>query len=216
MPVFGILLAKVVHGPFFSRYFQSALAGVCIILGFGIGSRRTMNWIAVTTVALLVVVLTLDVGRLAWHRHNGWPERLAEPSTGLEFGGTSRDPLAADPLLASAQHGDLPIDILDPLQYLYYVHYVPSLSNRLFCALPSRNNISFRILRNLRERCGLKFNQELTYSEFRDSHKEFLVYGPFGVLEQLSALEGPKKHERSLIVSGSHFMADVQMPSSSH
>jgi len=212
LPVFGILLAKIVHGPFFPRYFQSGLAGVCILLGFGVASRQQRNWVAVTAAALISFTLVTNVLHLAWHRHNGWTEFLAEPSTGTVFSGTPSDPLAGDPLLAGQKNGDLPIDILNPLQYLYYVHYAPSLSKRLFCALPSRDNISYRILRSLREKCGVKFNREVTYSEFRDSHSEFLIYGDTGLLDQLPSLEGTGRQKEPLVVSGNHFITEVAMP----
>lgn len=215
MPVFGVILAKVVHGPFFARYFQSALAGVCMLSGFGLASGRTKAWVTKTTTFFVIGMLILDAGRLAWHWHNGWVEYLTEPSTGLVVSGSPGNPLSTDPLLADQQNGDLPIDILDPLQYLYYVHYAPNLSKRLFCALPSRDDISYRVLQSLRQSCGITLNRELTYSEFREAHSDFLVYGDFRVLDQLRLLVGKGQEKSPLVVSGSHFMTEVTMSNAS-
>ncbi len=212
LPAFGILLARVVHGPFFDRYFQSALAGFCILLGLGMAARGVRYHVAVVVAVLTVGALGFDFCKLAWHRYQGWPERLNEPSTGWPFVGTPQNPLLGDPLLAAQKDNRLPIIILNPLYYLNDVHYSPELADRLFCALPSRDHISYRILRSLREYCGVKCNPPMTYSEFRSAHPDFLIYGDLGMLAELPALEGNGHEVGRMALHGGNFLVEVNVP----
>ena len=212
LPLFGIALAKLIHGPFFARYFQSALAGLSILLGLSLALSTPRRWMSMTVILLMTGILGADVARLSWHRYKGWPETLTEPSTGLVFRGTPSDPLVDDPLLNSQRSGDLPIEVLDPLKYLYYVYYAPDLAPRLYCAISSRDNISYRILRSLREKCGIVLNRETTYAEFRAAHPLFFVYGHLELMRELYALEGEDREVERLRLSGNDLGVTVAAP----
>lgn len=194
MPALGILLARLINGPFFARYFISSVAALSITLGVGIGSRpRNRNsWILTGLIVCLMFRYPLA---LAWHRVHGTVEILYEPHSSMRLNMDAADPLRIHPLLKSASVSSLPILVPHILDYGYLVHYDAALTRHYF-------SISF-----LGKAEGLK--------NFLPSHRHFLVYATaseenYRVLSNIVG-KGGVMNTLKLDDFG-HFLAEIQMP----
>ncbi len=176
LPIFGLILARAVHGPFFGRYFMSALMGVGIALGYALGAKRWGRSSVVFALALAVVagISSLQVAR---HRLHGWGERLTEPSVRYVLGTDPDDSLSNQPLIVAHGGGDLPIAAPSLLDFLYLVHYWPNGRARLYPISPSERDSPYMLNRAVREWCHVPFNREQTFDQFFSSHSDFLIYG---------------------------------------
>ena len=127
MPVLGVLLARLINGPFFARYFTSTLIGICVALRVGMGGRRTRGSLAVAIlVTCLFAKAVLTVG---WHKYRGVDEISYEPSTGIRLNTNAADPLAIHPMLKSNPLRSLPVLVPDTLEFYYLLHYAPALAS---------------------------------------------------------------------------------------
>ncbi len=95
LPVFGLLVAILVHSPFMARYFISAVAGVCILIGLGVGGRGRTRWPAIVLAAVMACSVGWQFSALLWHRYHGKGEPLFEPSTGLFLETTPGNPVTS-------------------------------------------------------------------------------------------------------------------------
>jgi hypothetical protein len=210
LPVFGLVLAKVVHGPFFARYFLSGVAGIGLLAGLAFGTRPRGNWPAVTFLAVVVLAVCLQTSSLAWHRYRGWGEPLVEPSTGITLDTAPREPLDIHPLVASRSLPDLPIAVPVTLDYLYLKHYAPEIAPRLYFICNSKNDFSYRGL-GLEQNWMpvLRDNHLLTYREFLHSFPHALVYADNLGLASFAGLVQNGATIESLQNSGRHFLAEI-------
>ncbi len=76
LPGFGVALGKLVQGPFFSRYFLSALAGLCILIGIGSSWRARRNWLSLALVSSAACCVRNPV-LPAYCGSHGWSRRVA-------------------------------------------------------------------------------------------------------------------------------------------
>lgn len=210
LPVFGLMLAKVVHGPFFARYFLSGVAGIGLLVGLAFGTRPRENWPAATFLAVMVLAVCLQTSRLAWHRYHGWGEPLFEPSTGITLDTTPGEPLDVHPLLASPSLPNLPIAVPVTLDYLYLKHYAPGIAPRLYLICNSKHEFSYRGLRLEQNWMPvLRDNHILTHGEFLHSFPHAFVYVDNLGLASFAGFVQRGAAIESLHRSGRHFLAEI-------
>ena len=208
LPVFGVLLGKIVSGPFIPRYFMSSVAGFSLLLGFGTGIRK----VAVIFLGLLVTAgVGQDFAKLAWHWSHGTGEALEEPSSKAPMNTTPGHPLAAYSLLARTVDSSLPIVVIEPMEFLYLDHYGPALRPRLFSVSWSKNDLFYRLYKNVREWCPVKYNRETTFSEFLPQNPRFFVFGNAGYAYELENLIDRGEAVKSLRFENGKFLAEVGM-----
>ncbi len=208
LPLFGVALGKSVNGPFFSRYFLSALAGVCIVVGIGAGLRAGQKWISVALALLLVGGISLSIFRFAKQRIQGAGDWLEEPSTHFPLDTTPGQPLAMYPLLTAGRI-TLPIAVLNSFDFIYLVHYDPSLKDQLYFVATSRAEFAFSGFERLLECAPITFNRPLTLREFVERQADYLVYGDTARLNQIELLRELGSHVRSLSVLKDHFLVHL-------
>lgn len=208
LPVFGVLLGKLVHGPFFARYFLPATVGVCALTGLALRARKHVNTIALIVATMVTVTLAYQFTRLLWHSYNGWGEPLTEPSTQITLDTTPGQPLDIHPLLASQLRGSLPIGVPLSLDFLYLKYYAPELASRLYLLGGSERDFSLVGFRRVHEWFGVKYDHLLTYDEFFRSFPDSLVYG--NTIGTLAWLTQKGATIESLKSAGTHFLAEVK------
>jgi hypothetical protein len=206
LPLFGIILGKVVHGPSFSRYFLSALAGVCVVIGIGVGQMAKRTWLPGALAVLLTAALGLNFARLLNDRLHGKGEALSEPSMGFALDTTPGKPLAMHGLLTENK-GPLPIVVLNALDFVYLVQYDPGLTKQLYFLTTTESDFIYHGFRRFLDCCGMKFNPPVTYQQFVAAHPAYLVYGGPGNLISLGWLEDRGSRIRSLREQNGHFLA---------
>ena len=206
LPVFGVALGKLVEGPFFSRYFLSALAGLCILIGIGSSWRARRNWLSLALVAVLLAACGIQFFRLIADRMHGRGEWLDEPSSKYALDTTPEQPFALNPLLLS-DHSQLPIAVLSPLDFIYLVHYAPLIKPRLYFVAPSPSDFTYVAFKRFLRCCTITFNEPATDREFTRSHAEYLAYGSPGDFNQIALLGQLGSHLDAIQVRQSHFLA---------
>ncbi len=211
MPLYGMLLANTIHGPFVARYFMSAAIGVCAVVGLGAG-QRAKGRLDLLLPGIVGVLFVWNAERLASDYIHGIGEYITEPSTNNLLNTTPGDDLANHPLLRDSS-SDLPVAIPDIHDLLYLVRYWPSQLARLFEVLPSRDTAAYLITQPVREWCHVQYNDVATYDEFFRTHRHFLLYGrpPFYFL--LTRLIADGAQVRNLKFEGTeHFLAEIHLP----
>ncbi len=210
LPVFGVVLGRLVHGPFFSRYFISALVGFCILIGFGVGARNAANWVAITLSVTIACFIALQFGSLVRDRHHGVGETLNEPSTDLLLDTTPHRPLASHSLLLSVSSNSLPIAVPWLLDLPYLVHYSPELSPRIYPVGGGANDFDMRALQIFGRWSPIKYNSEHTYDDFVHEFHHFFVYGSDGAVGRLEAFVHAGGRIEALKFADGHFLAELQ------
>ena len=166
LPAFGILLGKVVHGPFFPRYFLSAVAGA---------AGRWRRWATPAFSWLMLFLFAYTLLALVWHRRSGEAEYLVEPSSGLVLATTPGKPLAGFPASFSTA-ADRPVLVLEPLEFLFLVHYAPALRPRLYYANKSATELFYRGFESFLPFCSDRYNPPVTDAAALGRFHEFQVY----------------------------------------
>ncbi|HTT64214.1 MAG TPA: glycosyltransferase family 39 protein [Bryobacteraceae bacterium] len=195
LPVAGLLLAVVIHGPFIARYWFPAIVGVCLAAGYA--SRGRAKWMAPSLAVLLALLVTGDFARLVRHRLQGVGEALVEPNTLLPMNTTPGQPLRAYDALWSNTPGDAPIMVTDGLEYAFLAHYVaPQVRSRLWYYMVNATDPVGSLLLSLEACCQLRYN--VAYAQdFARANSHYYVYGKSE--EALAALRragGPAVHTR--------------------
>ncbi len=209
LPIFGVVLAELVHGPFFARYFLSATVGVCLLAGLAAGARHRTNWVAITLAITISCTVGLQFALLLRHRNEGWYDPVIEPSSGLPISTTPGKPLESYSLLPSSKDPNLPVLVVGPLDFLTLVHYRPALAPRLYYLAGGKDDFFYEGYRNFRQWCFDKYNDPLIASEALGSGHEFLVYGGIGGLTKLSSFLRYGAEIKLLKVSKEYFLAEV-------
>ncbi len=211
MPVYGLILAKVVHGPFFSRYFLSALTGLCLLIAAGIGTLRQKRT-SLAFLTLVCAIIAYSLLTLIYHRLHRQGEELIEPTVKEVLNTDPTDALKTHALLSSTTGNTIPIVTPHLLDFLYLVHYGPRDSARLFPVSLSSNDQPFRLNRAVREWCHVQMNREETFDEFLPAHAHFYLYGPPDALRFLSYVVS-KGGQLRMIKTGAEgrFLAEIYM-----
>ncbi len=175
MPFYGLIVAKVVKGPYVFRYFETAVIGFCLALAFGAGFRMRKRAAAIFTALVIAMAAFLFV-LLIDHRVKGVGEELYEPSIKSFLSTDPHDPLKFYPLLHSSAYQSLPIAVPSIIQFLYLVHYWPEGIPHLYPVEVSSTSASYLLTRNVREGARVSYNPEVTFDRFVEQHPDFLVY----------------------------------------
>ena len=202
LPVFGVILGKIIQGPFVARYFLSAVIGLSLFLGFAIRNDRS-KWLG----SALALVLVLSVGRSF-----GQPMRT-KPS----------GPLNGYRLLDMVEHLEpVPVVVPNAFEFMYLTYYDPLLKPRLYYVLDQSHDTPswqlepsadtyFREIHLLRELCHLDFNPDETVNEFIKSNPKFLLYGYTEDRRiEVSTYEMRGAVVKSLKSADGHFLAGMQ------
>ncbi|MFL6415289.1 MAG: glycosyltransferase family 39 protein [Bryobacteraceae bacterium] len=212
LPAFGVICAKLAHGPVIVRYFLPTLIGLCIVLGNLFGTGKTALLVRASLALVIALLLGDRFGRLVWHRYHGQGENLIEPISGRPMNTTSGHPLDRYGLLVSeAANSTVPIGVLTQWDFVYLIQYAPQLVPRLYFLTSSENSFFFRAFRELRPWFAVKYNVQLTTREFRRLAPDFLIYGLYrdDALNTLSTITQTGRAIKFLKVSDGHFLAEV-------
>ena len=182
LPAFGVLVAQRIHSPYFSRYFLSALLGVCIPFAILTRAAESRRWTARLLALILICSLGLNFGRLLRHRMQGYGESLREPSTGLVLPTDPGHPLESQSLVTPLRNSATPIAVLGPLDFLFLVQYAPDLRPNWYYVHPTDTDAILRGLRAFRQSSPVKFNPVFFARDFAQSHSSFYVYADTGHL----------------------------------
>jgi hypothetical protein len=205
LPFFGVALGKIIKGPFFSRYFLSAVAGVCIVLGIGAGMRAGQRWLAPALALVMFTGVAINLARLLQKRIHGQGEWLIEPSSLYLLSTTPGLPLAQHELL-EADRSNLPVAVLSALDFVYLVHYAPGLKGRLYFVAPSPDDFTYVGFQRFLRYASIAFNQPATYEQFGQAHPVYLAYGDPSNFDQISLLARMSSRIESIKVNGGHFL----------
>ena len=208
LPVFGIVVAQLVHSPYFTRYFLSAIFGFCIPFALLAGDARARTWVRPVLTTVICVSLALNLGRIIRHRIHGEGENLIEPSTSMWLSTTPGKPLANYPLIRSITRGDSkPIAMLEPLDFLYLVEYAPELRPRLYYIHSFEADAQFRGLGAFLPWSPVKYNPVLIGRDFVRKYPSLYIYSDVAHLEEfyrlskLASIKSFKAMEGHFLVS---------------
>ncbi|MFL6415290.1 MAG: glycosyltransferase family 39 protein [Bryobacteraceae bacterium] len=213
LPAFGVVYAKIAHGPVIGRYFLPTVVGVSMVLGALFAKQRTALWVRVTLALVMVLTIGEPFGRLVWHRYHGWGENLTEPISGRPMNTTPGHPLDRYSMfLSEANRSPLPIGVLTQWDFVYLVHYAPQLVPRLYFVTSSESSFYYRAFRELRPWFPVKYNTQLTFREFGRSAPHSLVYGLYrdDELKALSTIVQAGRTITSFKLTDGHFLAEVE------
>ncbi|HLY19466.1 MAG TPA: glycosyltransferase family 39 protein [Bryobacteraceae bacterium] len=175
LPVAGLAMAVVLHGPFIARYWFPAIVGVCLAAGYASAGRA--KWITSALAILLALLVAGDFARLVRHRILGVGEALVEPNTLLAMNTTPGQPLHAYQGLLADTPGDAPIVVTDGLEYAFLVHYAPARNrSRLLYFRTHQDDFVGDLLESLHQCCQVSYN--FAYPrDFARATPHFYVYG---------------------------------------
>ena len=214
LPVFGLLLALKMHSPFYDRYFMSALAGFCILVGFGIGTGKRAHWMSTVLAGVMACCLVSSVLVVLWHRSQGWPEHLAEPSSGFSSNVSLSGPLVNYPMLLSAAKKGERIVVLWPMDFFYLVNYAPELRGQLYYINWDDHDTFYRVLERIHQYAPVPYHT-VSAGEFYASRDDFMFFGLASDSGQLRAIAGDTIL-KSLEFSNGRFLADIRLKPPKH
>lgn len=204
LPAFGIIVARMAHTPYFSRYFLSAILGMCIAFAIAVGKRQV--WISRLLAAVIICALALNLARIVRHRLNGTGETLVEPSSQTVLETTPREPLHEHPLIRSVRDEALPIAVLNPLDFLYLLQYAPDLASRIYYVHYTDRDSSLRGFRDFRRWSPVAYNAPTAAQNFVNAHPQFYVFcdesqiGNLNSLARLASIRSLKTTEDRILV----------------
>jgi hypothetical protein len=230
LPALGLVLAKVMHGPFVGRYFMSAIIGVGVLLGYSLPSRdwwassfparidRMENLPALLLLLIMIAYAAKDLRQVVRARHEQGPQAqaLVEPSSATPISMVAGNPLALDELVIAGLPPKMPIAVVDPEGFLPLAFYAPALAPRLFHVSWKLDDSVFPLERNLQQQCHVGFNDPISSRDFLRSHRGFAVYGRPPYLKELSDIVTAGAQVRQLYVDKYHFLAYVEVSTSAH
>ncbi len=207
LPVVGLILALSLHSPFYDRYFVQAVAGFCILAGFGVGVGKRANWIPFVLAGAMAVWLATNVSSVLWHRSHGQTEALVEPSSGFSLNSSLKGPLANYQMVVSAARKGERIVVLWPLDFVYLVKYAPELRSQLYYIGWSDDDVFYRVLDGLHPYVPFQFHT-VKPNEFYASRDTFMFFGVASDPGQLHVLAGDVII-KSLQFSNGRFLTEV-------
>jgi hypothetical protein len=209
LPAFGLLLALGLHSPFFGRYFLSALAGLCLLVGYGVGLGRRATWVSGVLAAALAFSLVANLSLLLWHRAHGWAEHLIEPSSGFADNISMAGPLENYQMLMSAAKSGKRVIVLWPMDFMYLVNYAAEIRPQLYYVGWSDRDPLFRVLERMHEYVPFPYHT-VTKREFYATPADFLVFGIISDITQLQPLTGAPP-PKSLHFSNGRYLAEMSV-----
>jgi hypothetical protein len=175
LPIFGVVAAKITHGPYFDRYFLAATAGYAMLLAqmAATSGARSLATRGLLAAMLLFLVSDALIAAYCHWRHADLDQ--VGPGNLVVFG-----PDPARPFLRNAKllldNSNLDILVTGHPDYLFLQYYAsPELRRRLIFAAPSATEsflISYHRL-SVQAVIGLRTT---TFDDYFANHREFLVY----------------------------------------
>ncbi len=169
-PLFGILLSNLARGPFLHRYALCAVGGCAYLAGIAAARCRT-RIVSLLLLALLLFGVAKHSAEFVKTR------RVVEPVTGHPLKAIENgSPLEQYTLLDHGVEGDLPIVVLDDLDFLQIHFYAPpELRDRLWYVVWKEPDINAEGYRALNRWSGA--NVKITDApSFLAAHPRFLAY----------------------------------------
>lgn len=187
--VFGVIGAKLSHGPFFSRYFLAGTAGYAILLAQAAasGSRRALA--AKGLLAAMLFLLMADAAIASYCRWHPADLDQIEPASGIIFPTSPKQPLQRNAALLR-NHDTKDILVTEDHTYFYLVYYAPqAIRDRLYLGFPDPNSASLMNYRQERDWGHFSGLRPISFPDFFATHRDFYVYTP------LDAEYGPVCHD---------------------
>lgn len=209
LPAFGIILGRIVHTPYFGRYFLSAILGFCIPFGVIAGTMRSSRRLLPILLLVIAATLLLDFGRLLRHRLTGTGESLEEPSIHKKLSTTPGEPLIYYPLIKQTSRNSEPIAVLDVTDFLYLLNYAPQLASRLYYVHPSARDQALRALSAFRTWSPVKYNPVLTGDQLTSRFSHFFIYSHIYNIEDFYQMSRLAKVQ-AFWATDEHFLAEMQ------
>lgn len=209
LPILGVVLALLLHGPFFARYFMTAILGFCVLFGLGVAQSHP-TWKPALLATFLAANLFWNSGALLWHRLHGTPEVLREPSSGYDMNSSLIGPLESYKLLMTRSAGSEPVAVLDPLDFMYLLHYAPELRPRLYYVQSSPSDFFYRGLPVFHAYAPYSFNREVTKTELLRLSSHVLLYGKTAVVDELELLAPAGRMLTAPRFANQHFLVELQ------
>ena len=169
LPVIAFLIARVTGAPIFDRYYLGTLAGVSCLIAFGLADRPG------AALLLLSVLFLRTVFDLKHYQDNITMEEL---SSRLEISTSHADFDVSYQRMRSDPHRDLPIVLLDNLEFAPSFYYAPAdiLPRLVYFPLPPSDLLGVGYARLIRY-CGARGRID-TVDNFTSQTRQFLVASP--------------------------------------
>jgi Dolichyl-phosphate-mannose-protein mannosyltransferase len=187
--VFGVVGAKLSHGPFFSRYFLAGTGGYAILLAQAAASRGRRAFAAKGLLAAMLFLLTADTAIAAYCRWHPADLDQVEPASGIIFPTSPNQPLQRNAALLR-NHDTEDILVTDDHTYFYLLYYAPqAIRDRLYLGFPDPKSPSLRNYRDERDWGHIPGLHPTSFPAFFATHREFYMYSP------LNTEYGPVCHD---------------------
>jgi hypothetical protein len=175
LPIFGVIAAKITHGPYFDRYFLAATAGYAMLLAqmAATSGARSLATRGLLAAMLLFLVSDALIAAYCHWRHADLDQ--IGPGNLVVFG-----PDPARPYLRNANllldNSNLDILVTGHPDYLFLQYYAPpELRRRLIFAAPSATEGFLISYHRLSVQAGIGL-RTTTFDDYFAIHRDFLVY----------------------------------------
>jgi hypothetical protein len=190
LPLFGLVSAKITHGPYFDRYFMDSTAGFALLLAQVIALSSNRALVSRTVFSTMVFLISADALIAVYCHLRHTDIDLVEPSSRLHFSNDPARPLLRRSALlhdngapvANGFSSDAPdVARLDVLitghpDYLFVHYYAPpQLRSRLIFAAPSPSEPFLTGYRLFSQTTGAGL-RTTTLAGYFPGHPDFLLY----------------------------------------
>jgi len=167
MPFFAFLTARVAHGPVVYRYSLSAVAGVACLLGAASVKRALVG-------SAVLLVLSTQSALVLWSFMRG--NFITEPITSVSLSTSLKTFEEEYKSIGSNSHKQVPIVLLDDLEFAQAFYYAPpEIASRL-TYLPFGDGNGEAYSRLIRA-CGARGSVS-SLPDMRAASRTFLAYTP--------------------------------------
>jgi hypothetical protein len=167
MPFFAFLAARVAHGPVLYRYSLSAVAGVACLLGAASVKRALVG-------SAILLVLSTQSALVLWSFMRG--NFTTEPVTSVSLSTSLKTFEEEYKWIGSNSHKQLPVVLLDDLEFAQSFYYAPpDIASRLMY-LPFGDGNGEAYSRLIRS-CGAR-GRVSSLPDLRAASRTFLAYTP--------------------------------------
>jgi len=199
VPVFEYLAAKATGAPFFSRYGVSTVAGFAGLLGVVVARKPAVAMGALVILLWQIVLTSLQFAS---------GSVLYEPSSGYAISTRMSEFNQRYVEMDAADNGNLPIVLIDDLDFLPTAYYAPSRVASRFVYIRWGDDGVKEWYDRLRACCHTE-TPAFELAPFLESHDAFLLYGRLASPSRLMKLidKGVKVIRKREV--GDHFLALV-------
>jgi hypothetical protein len=213
LPLCGILLARITGAPLFLRYFVSAVVGVALLIGLGVGfsSQRWVRIVLAGAVACALGISCLNTVRFYYH---GWGDKVIEPSSKLLLNTIPGNPLGLHQLLTAHATAEIPVLIPVNLDYNYLRYYWLGQTGRLY-GIKGVDLHEIDLILHSSRALG-PAEQKQTFEQFVEAHPVYFIYGQTYAYPYLSlmAAKGGAVESFMFDETTDYFLARIRMPAS--